>query len=281
MKILSYEFMQNAIIACILGGGSCAMIGVFVLMMKIPFIGVTMSHAAFAGAIFGVLFHLNPLITATLFCFIAATLIGPVADKADFDPELAIGIIFSLMLGFAFLGMGLIEGPKSEALKWIWGNILMISRRDVFLMAVVAFIAFLLLFLFFKEVQAVLFNRIVAASVGIPERAIYYVLLFLSGLIVTLNLNTIGGLLIFSLIINPPSAAYQLTYSLKNMFLLSALFGVLSSLFGLIISYLFNAPSGAVIIIVSSAIFGLALVFSPKRKAKKIERGKNEPSSIF
>lgn len=113
--------------------------------------------------------------------------------------------------------------------------------------------------------MAVLFHREIARSVGIPERSIFYLLITLAGLTVALSLNTIGGLLIFSLIINPPSAAYQLTYDLKQMFFLSGLFGVISCLFGLLFSYLFNTPTGAVIIITSSVIFGIALIFSPKR----------------
>jgi manganese/iron transport system permease protein len=100
----------------------------------------------------------------------------------------------------------------------------------------------------------------------VPERLVFFAMLVLCGLSVTANLNTIGGLLIFSLIVNPPSAAYQLTYRLKTMYLLSALFGVLSCLVGLVVSWLTDAPVGAVIIIASSVAFGLALALSPKRR---------------
>jgi len=85
----------------------------------------------------------------------------------------------------------------------------------------------------------------------------------------TTSLRSIGGLLIFSLILNPAAAAYQLTYSMKRMFLLSAAFGVLSGWIGLLFSYLFNIPSGATIVITSSLIFMIAAIFSPKRKVKR------------
>jgi manganese/iron transport system permease protein len=90
----------------------------------------------------------------------------------------------------------------------------------------------------------------------------------LTGATITVTLRSIGGLLIFSLILNPAAAAYQLTYSMKRMFLLSAGFGVLSGLMGLLFSYLFNIPSGATIVVTSSVIFMLAAIFSPKRKVK-------------
>lgn len=272
LELLQYKFMQNAILASVLGGVSCSIIGVFVVTMEIPFLGVSMSHSAFAGAILGLLLGINPFAMALLFCILSGLLIGPIADRADFNPDMAIGIIFSVMLGLAFLFLALIPGPKTEALSLIWGSILTVTRQDVFLMGAIALAVVFLLVLLFKEIQAVIFDREIAASVGIPERPIYYGVLFFSGAIIAANLNTIGGLLIFSLVINPAAAAYQLTYSLKNMFFLSGIFGVLSCFLGLGFSYLFNFPTGAVIIITSSLIFFLCLIFSPKKKIKRIHR---------
>jgi len=268
-EIFQYGFIQRAILASIFGGISCGIVGVWVIMMRIPFVGVAMSHAAFAGAIFGLLLQIDPLTMALLFCLVSALLIGPIADRADIDPNVSVGIIFSSILGVAFLGMGLIAGPKTEALNFIWGNILTISNKDVILLIAITLFVLSFLVLLFKEIQAVLFDREIARAVGIPEKIIFYSLLFLCGTTVTLNLNTIGGLLIFSLIINPPSAAYQLTYNLNTMFLLSAIFGSSSCLLGLLFSYIFNVPSGAIIIITSSLIFGLCLLFSPKRRVKR------------
>jgi manganese/iron transport system permease protein len=269
LEILQYSFMQNAIIASLFGGAGCGVIGVWIIMARIPFIGVAMSHAAFAGAIFGLLFGVNPLLMAIIFSVVSSALIGPITERSELEPNVALGIIFSVLLGLAFLGMGLIKGPKTEALNFIWGNILLLSRNDLNLLIVVVLAVFLFLILLFKEIQAVLFNREIARAVGIQDRVIFYAMIFLSGMTVALSLNTIGGLLIFSLIINPPSAAYQITYNLKTMFALSAVFGICSCLLGLLFSYLFNVPSGAVIIIVSSVIFGISFIFSPKRKVKR------------
>ncbi len=251
--------------AAVLGGLVCGVVGVWVVLMNIPFVGVAMSHAAFAGAVTGLLLGINPLLTAAVFCIAASLLIGPVAERADIEPNVSLGIIFSVVLGFAFLAIGLMRGPRSDALSLIWGSILLVSTRDITLMAGATATVLLFLGLFYKEVQAVLYNREIARAVGIPERALFFAMLVLCGLSVTANLSTIGGLLIFSLIVNPPSAAYQLTYRLKTMYLLSALFGVLSCLVGLLVSWLTDAPAGAVIIITSSVVFGLALLFSPKR----------------
>jgi len=172
------------------------------------------------------------------------------------------------MLGLAFLFMGLMPGTKSGALELLWGSILTNTRGDVILLGVVAGVVVGLVFAFYKEFQATVFHRDMARSVGIPATIILYGILFLTGATITASLRSIGGLLIFSLILNPAAAAYQLTYSMKRMFLLSAGFAVLSGWIGLLMSYLFNIPSGATIVIVSSAIFGIATVLSPKRKVK-------------
>jgi len=261
--------MQNAILAAFLGGVACSTVGVFVVLLHMPFIGVAMSHAAFAGALLGLWLGFDPLIGAFVFSLGAAAVIGPLADRGEISPETSLGIVFSLALGLAFLFIGLMPTTRSAALDLLWGSILTVSRSDVILLAIVAFVIVGLVILFFKEVQAVVFNRNIALAVGLPATFILYAVLFLTGTTVTVSLRSIGGLLIFSLILNPAAAAYQLTYNMKKMFLISALFGVLSGWIGLFFSYIFNLPSGATIVVTSSVIFLLAVVFSPKRRVKQ------------
>ena len=268
-SIFGYQFMQNAILTGVLGGIACSIIGVFVVLMHMPFIGVCMSHAAFAGAMLGLWLGFDPLIGAFVMSLLSAAIVGPLADRGELNPETSVGVIFSLMLGLSFLFIGLMPGTKSTALEILWGSILTNTRGDIILLAVVAAVVVGLVLLFFKEIQATVFNRDMALSVGIPATIILYGILFLTGATITATLRSIGGILIFSLILNPAAAAYQLTYSMKRMFLLSALFGVLSSLVGLFLSYYLNLPSGATIVVTSSVIFLVAVIFSPKRKVKR------------
>jgi manganese/iron transport system permease protein len=267
-SIFGYQFMQNAILSGVLGGIACATIGVFVVLMHMPFIGVCMSHAAFAGALLGLWLGFNPLIGAFGVSLAAAAVIGPLADRGELNPETSVGVIFSLMLGLAFLFMGLMPGTKSGALELLWGSILTNTRSDIILLGITAVVVVGIVILFYKEIQATIFHRDMALSVGIPATLFLYGILFLTGSTITVTLRSIGGLLIFSLILNPAAAAYQLTYNMSRMFLLAAVFGVLSSLTGLLFSYLFNVPSGATIVVTSSVIFMLAAIFSPKRKIK-------------
>ena len=278
-SILGYQFIQNAILAAFLGGIACSIIGVFVVTMHLSFIGICMSHAAFAGALFGLWVGFNPILCALLFCLLAAAIVGPLADRGELNPDTSIGVMFTIMMGLAFLFIGLMTGPKSEALNLLWGSILTIGHQDLVFLSIIAVLVVGLVVFFYKEIQAVIFHREIALAVGIPASLFFYSLLFLSGATITASLQSIGGLLIFALIINPAAAAYQLTYSLKKMFLLSALFGVFSGWIGLWISYLFDLPSGATIVIISAVIFGVAILFSPKRKVKRWQEQENERTS--
>lgn len=269
MNILEYQFMQNAVIAGLCGGITCAVVGVFVVTMHLSFIGVCIAHAAFAGALLGVWAGFDPLLGALVFSLIAAAVIGPLADRGELSPDTSIGIVFSLMLGLAFLFMGLMPGAKTEALNLFWGSILTVSRRDLIFLGAVALMMIGLVAAFYKEIMAVVCHRQVAVAVGIPAALVFYGILFATGVTVTASLQSIGGLLVYSLILNPAAAAYQLTYNLKRMLLIASSFGILSCWAGLAASYLFDLPSGASIVIVSSIIFGLAVVFSPKRKVRR------------
>jgi manganese/iron transport system permease protein len=271
-SILQYHFMQNAILAGLLGGITCSVVGVFVVTMHLSFIGVCIAHAAFAGALLGLWLGFNPLIGALLFSLASAAIIGPVADRGELNPDTSIGIVFSLMLGLAFLFMGLMPGARTEALNLFWGSILTVTQQDLIFLAVITGVIGGLVAAFYKEIQAVICHREVALAVGIPATLIFYGLLFSTGVTITASLQSIGGLLIYSLILNPAAAAYQLTYSLKRMLLIAVAFGVISCWAGLAVSYLLNLPSGAAIVITSAIIFGLATAFSPKRKVKRWQK---------
>jgi len=267
-SVFQYHFMQNAVLAGLFGGITCSVVGVFVVTMHLSFIGVCIAHAAFAGALLGLWLGFNPLIGALLFSLGSAAIIGPVADRGELNPDTSIGIVFSLMLGLAFLFMGLMPGARTEALNLFWGSILTVTQQDIIFLAVITGVIGGLVAIFYKEIQAVICHRDVALAVGIPATVIFYGLLFSTGVTITASLQSIGGLLIYCLILNPAAAAYQLTYSLKRMLLIAVAFGIISCWVGLAASYLLDIPSGAAIVITSAIIFGLATAFSPKRKVK-------------
>lgn len=270
LEMLHDPFLQRAILATFFAGIACSLVGVLVVTMRVSFLGVCMSHAAFAGALLGLVIGANPMCMAGVASLVAAGALGPLADRGDFAPDTAIGIVFSSALGVSFLLLSMIPGPKTDALSFLWGSVLTVTTGNLYLLAGVAAVSLLLIGLFFKEIQTVIFNRELAKSLGLPATMVFYGILILSGLTTTASLNAIGGLLVFSLIVNPAAAAYQLTYSLKKMFVIAAVFGVASGWIGLALSWKLNLPTGALIIITSTLLFVLANAFSPKRRGVKV-----------
>lgn len=264
--VFESEMIRNAMLAGLCAGAGCALVGVFVVTTHLSFLGVCIAHAAFAGAMLGVWLEFEPILGALAFSVAAAAAIGPLADRGELSPDSSIGIVFSFMLGLAFLFVGLAPGARTEALSLFWGNILTVSRRDLLVLLATALGVIALIVSFFKEIQAVLCHRQIAVAVGIPAALVFYGMLFATGVTIAVSLPSIGGLLIYSLLLNPAAAAYQLTYSLRKMFVLAAVFGVLSCWLGLAASYARELPAGASIVITSSLIFAAATVLSPKRR---------------
>jgi manganese/iron transport system permease protein len=272
-ELLNLSFFRAAIVAAFLAGVCCSIIGVWMVLLKCSLIGVAIAHAAFAGALLGILLGKPPMPFAMGFSVLAAALLGPLSDRGNLDPDSSTGVIFSAALGLAFLFLGLIPDARSVALGFLWGNILLLNRADILLLGICTILVVVVTGTFFRPVQAVIFDRDLAKAVGIPATIFFYLLLFLSGAGVASCLKSVGGLLVYSLIINPAAAAYQITYSLKKMYLLAALFGIVSGWGGIAASVLLHLPTGATIVLMSCFVLVIANIFSPKKKhgrAKKI-----------
>lgn len=261
--------IERALFACILCGLSCSLLSVFIVLMRMPLIGVSMSHAAFAGAVFGMLFGVSPFVSGFVLCLVVAGTLGPFSDRINMAPENVLGVFFSFLMGVAFLGMGILTRTKAGALNLMWGNLLSLSNSDLAILSIITAGLVLFILFFFKEIRAVLFHRKLASISGVPERFIYYALLFLVGAVVSSNLSTVGGLLIFALLIQPGATALQLAYDLKLFFLIAAAAGVSACVSGLLISYVFDLPSGASVVLMTTIIFALSYLFSPKRLSAK------------
>lgn len=269
VDILTYPPIQRAVVACVLCGASCSLLSVFIVLMKMPLIGVSMSHAAFAGAVLGTLLGIDPFLAGFTVCLLAAGVLGPLSDRTETAPENMLGIMFSFLMGVAFLGMGILTRTKAGALSLMWGSLLSLSGTDVAVLASITLLLLLFVLFFFKEIRFVLFNRRLALSSGVPEKLIYYGLLFLTGAVVSSNLATVGGLLIFALLVQPGATAMQLTYNLKYFFIIAAASGIGACALGLAASYVFDLPSGAAVVLSATLIFAAAYLFSPKRRRTK------------
>ena len=139
----------------------------------------------------------------------------------------------------------------------LWGSLLFVQPKSVIIISVVTGILVIFAFLFNKELKQLLFSREIAAATGAHHYLVYCLFLGLCGLILAINLRIVGGLMIFALTINPAASAYQICKGYKSVVAVATLFGMLSTVVGFLISYFFDIPTGASIVLTSTAIFAI------------------------
>lgn len=269
LDFFNYTFFNRALIMSVLAGLSCGIIGVWILLLNIPFIGIALAHCAFAGAIIGLFFGINPILSSFIFCIIASILIDPISKKTKIHNNISINLLFSFSIAIAFIFAGLFKEHLTEIFSFFWGNLLMSSWQDIFLNIIITIILLIFIICFHRGIIALFFSREISKSCGIPEKFIFVSIILLVCTTISLNLKAIGGLLIYSLISLPAATAYQLTYNLKKMYILSISFAIIACVIGLFISTIIVLPVGATIISVSCLIFTISLFFSKKKNYKK------------
>ena len=265
---LPISLLITSILGAMFAGFVCSTRGVFVVRMNLSSIGFCMSHAAFAGAAFGLMTSIDPLISAIIFSFVTAMILGPISEKARLESNVVIGFLFSIMIALAFIFLNFIPGQAASgtALRILWGSIFSVGYNDLLILALLSFILILFIALFYKELLAVMFHRKLAESSGINTKLFYFAVLFFTGFAVSLSLRLVGGLLVYALIINPTSSAYQFFYDFKKILIFSPLLGIISCLIGFWLSLITDFPIGASIVIISAIIFAIAIILSPKRR---------------
>ncbi len=256
------SFFYLVIFAGAIAGASTGLLGVYIVGMRMPFIGTCISHAAMAGTIFAFLVGLNPTagaIVASVLTSVSMAAIRP--NKSRLDTNVGLAILFSLMLGLTFLGMGLVEGSRSEILGLLWGSILFVQKRTVVVITIMAVVLMIFTAVFNKELKVLLFSRSIASATGVHESFVYCMFLALCGIILSVNLKMIGGLMIFSLITNPAAAAYQICHGHKSVVLTATFLGMLTAVVGFLVSFYLNLPTGACIVVVSTIVFASAVAY--------------------
>lgn len=270
--MIDFGFWLPVALGGVLSGGSSGLLGVYVVGMRIPFLAVCVAHAALAGAIFGALAGLSaehlmlPALTAAI---LTALALGRVADRSPAgDANVALGVLFSLSMGLAFLGLGLfpVLGRSDHDVRaLLWGSLALCRWRDVGYMAVVTAALGLFVLLFGKELRALLFSREYAAAAGVRVGLVWALFLVLAAIALTVNFQTVGGLMIYSLVTNPAVAAALLVRGHARVIFVSVGLGAGVSLGGFLVAALTDLPTGATIVLLSSALVGAAALWQRRR----------------
>ncbi len=266
INALQYEWMQRTLISAILIGIICALIGVFIIMRGMIFLGEAIAHSAFAGAALALLLGFqDPLLVIFIFGVSVALIIGFVEEKDEMNNDIIIGIIFAGFMALAIFFIGLLPSYSSSVQAILFGRILLITKRNLQLLWIFSFVIIGTIMLFKKEMFFFSFDRDLAQLSGIPIKALNFIFLILIAMAIDVSITAIGAILVFALLLIPAATAYQLTYNINRLLLLASLFGVLASVGGLFLSFLYDWPSGSIIVLLATTFFVISFVISPKR----------------
>ncbi|MEO0008954.1 MAG: metal ABC transporter permease [candidate division WOR-3 bacterium] len=269
-ELFSFGFIRNALIGALLVSTVCSVIGVLVVLRGLAFAGAGIAHAAFGGVALGFLLGVDPLLSAVIFCLVTAGLVSFTGTRTALRQDTTIGIFFSWTMALGVLFIGLMRRYDARVYGYLFGNVLGITSQNIGLMIGLTVLVLLLIAIFFKEFQFFVFDGEMAQASGLPVGILNLLLYGLIALTVVIALKAVGIILVEALLVIPAAIAYQLTTSYKMMFVLSWLCATMASSAGLVLSYFFNLPSGATIVMVAVLIFVVAVIFSPKRRRCKI-----------
>jgi ABC-type Mn2+/Zn2+ transport system permease subunit len=265
LELLSYDFMQRSLVAAALVGLACSLIGVFVVLRGLAFVGAGTAHAAFAGVTLAYLLELPPLSLAVLFGLATVWISGWVEEKGRMKLDVSVGILYTTTMALGILFLGLMKSYNPEVYGYLFGSVLSVAPEELVVIGGLSVVVLGIVMLFSKELYFIAFDQEMAEASGIPARQIFYLLLSLVALTVVISLKTVGAILVFAMILIPASTAYQLTHSLSQMTLYSVLIGVGSAVGGVLCSYAFDLPSGPSIVLLATTGFFLSVLLSGKR----------------
>lgn len=267
-ELLAYDFMQRSLFAAAMVGGLCSVIGVFVVLRGLAFVGAGTSHAAFAGVALGYLMGWPPLALAVLFGLATVWITGWVEEKGRMKLDVSIGILYTTTMALAILFLGLMKTYNAEVYGYLFGSVLSVTSEELRVIGGLSILVLGLIVLFSKELYFIAFDQEMAEASGVPARHIFFLLLTLIALTVVVSLKTVGAILVFAMILIPASTAYQLTHSLTTLTWYSVIIGISTSVAGVLISAAWDIPSGPAIVLLATTIFFLAVLFSPKRQPR-------------
>jgi zinc transport system permease protein len=269
---LSYSFIQNAILASVLGSITAGIIGTYIVARRMVFITGGITHASFGGLGIGYFIGINPLIGAALFGVLCGLGVEWVSKYQRIREDSVIAMIWSFGMALGIIFIYLTPGYAPNLMSYLFGNILSVSGGDLIIMAGLMLVVLALFIPFFRLIQYMTFDEDFARTSRAPVSLFKYLLIGLVALTAVVYIRVAGIILVLSLLTIPQNAAMLFSNNLKKIMWLSILFGFMGSLAGLIFSYSLNIPSGASIIfslvilyLITSAIKSIKLKVSRKK----------------
>lgn len=265
LEPLQFNFIVRALIAAVIVGIVCSVLGTYVVLRGMAFFGDALAHTILPGVVIAFLLGWPLAVGALIFGILTALGIGVLTDRGLLKEDTAIGVIFA---GLFALGVALLSAAGNytvDLAHFLFGNLLGVTTGNLWVIAGLGAVVLLTIFLFYKELMVVSFDPVLAVTLRLPMTFLRYLLLVLIAITVVTALQVVGIALMLAMFVTPAAAASLLTRRLPTMMALAALIGAISGVVGLYASYYLNVASGAAVVLVATAIFLLVFLFAPGR----------------
>lgn len=258
MELLNYTFFQNALFGSFLTAIACGLVGTYVVARRLVFISGGLTHASFGGLGLGFYLGTNPIAMAMVFSVLSAFGVEWASKNQDVREDSAIAGVWSLGMALGVIFIFLTPGYAPNLSAFLFGNILTITATDILWIGCLVVCLVALFILFFREIVFVAFDRDFALTQGLPVRLVEYTMMFFIAATIVLSIRLVGIMLLMSLLTLPQITMNTFTSNFRKIIWGSIGIGFFGCVAGLFLSYLFNIPSGAFIILVLVVLFLLA-----------------------
>ena len=258
----TYSFLQNAVVAALLAALSCGISGTFVHINRITFIAGGIAHAVLGGVGAAVFFGFSPFVGAIVTALIFAVLLGIIRLKATQHEDTVIGAMWACGMSAGIIFIYLTPGYAVNLNNYLFGNILLVSKGDITALSVLAALVIMVSTLFFRQFKAVSFDEENAELHGVKASLVYILMLSVIALTVVVLMKVVGLILVIAFMTLPAATSAVFCRKVGAIIFFSIVLSFVFSMSGLFVSYTWNLPTGAVITLVSGAVYAASLVFA-------------------
>ena len=264
--LLSYQFLNRALITSILVGIVCGTMGSIIVLRGLSLMGDAMSHAVLPGVALSFLFNIPMFIGALVTGMLASLFIGFITSNSKTDA--AIGISFTAFLASGVIIISLINST-TDLYHILFGNLLAITHQSFWTTIVITVLVILLIIIFYRPLMISTFDATFSRMSGLNTTLIHYFVMLLLALVTVASIQTVGIILVVALLITPASTAFLISKQLYAMMVIASIISVISSIIGLYFSYIYNIPSGATIVICTFMIYIVTLSITRIKNKQK------------
>ena len=262
---LAYDFFVRALVASALVGVACAVIGSFVVLKGMSFIGDAVSHAAFPGIVIAYMLGLPIILGGAVASIVTALGIGALTRRSGLRSDSIIGVLFAGMFALGVALFSSIPNYVGDLFHFLFGDVLGISVADLLALSLLVLILLVVVRILWKELLFATFDPLGAGAAGLPVRRLDDLLLILIAVTIVISLQAVGIVLVVAMITTPAATAQMLVKRFGQMIMVAAGIGVSAAVAGLYLSYAFDFASGAAIVLVETALFLLVLLLTSLR----------------